>query len=56
MGTVRDIFLGDGKNSAIDQPYAIVVEFDSYTGPTWSPVSDAPEKESQYFLFSCVSQ
>jgi ATP-dependent DNA helicase PIF1 len=42
IGTVRDIFWREGANSAIDQPYGMMVEFDGYTGPTWSPVPDAP--------------
>jgi len=46
MGTVRDIFWREGANTAVDQPYGIMVEFDGYTGPTWSPVSDAPGQES----------
>jgi ATP-dependent DNA helicase PIF1 len=42
MGTVRDVFWMEGANSTTDQPYGIMVEFDGYTGPTWSPVPDAP--------------
>jgi hypothetical protein len=38
MGTVRDIFWREGADTAVDQPYGIIVEFDGYTGPTWSPV------------------
>jgi hypothetical protein len=44
MGTVRDVFWMEGANSTTDQPYGIVVEFDGYTGPTWSPVLDALDK------------
>jgi hypothetical protein len=48
MGTVRDIFWREGANTAVDQPYGMMVEFDGYTGPTWSPVSDAPGQQSRW--------
>jgi hypothetical protein len=48
MGTVRDIFWREGADTAVDQPYGIMVEFDGYTGPTWSSVSDAPGQESRW--------
>jgi len=44
----RNIFWREGADTAVDQLYGIMVEFDGYTGPTWSPVSNAPRQESRW--------
>jgi hypothetical protein len=33
MGTVRDIFWREGADTAVDQPYGVIVEFDGLYRP-----------------------
>ena len=37
MGTVKDIFWKAGQDPTTDMPYGLMVEFDSYSGPVFSP-------------------
>jgi ATP-dependent exoDNAse (exonuclease V) alpha subunit len=42
MGTVRDIFWREGQDTSSTMPCGLMIEFDTYSGPTFTAFPDIP--------------
>jgi ATP-dependent DNA helicase PIF1 len=36
IGTIKDIFWKEGQDTSTETPYSLMMEFDSYSGPTFN--------------------